>query len=805
MAVGATLLTADTSQVAGTSHNTASISPGANHLILAWIESHPTATPTLSGNGLTWVQVDQATDGNSRTTLFRAMGASPSSGAVTISHGGTSQDSVSWIIVEHDGTDTTGTNGSGAVVQSAHTNGLVATSITMTLASGIGSGNAVAAAASVASNSDTQTPGSGYTKLGETTSTTEGNFAHEWAASGTTTPSFSSASNTDRWGIAVEIKAAGGGGGGGSFPTVPTQADGRIAGINQTNLTATLTGPNLTALTGRAAGDLIIAIAGEYQSNAGTDAAFTGWAGGGLTWTEIRDSSGTSNTRLGVAFARLVTGSESGAVTVTRSGTLVGDASMILLCIPGAHATANPEATAMATGANTAQADPASLSPSWGSDKTLWIAANGNGLTNISGSWTANNGAPTNYSDFFGTNPSDTSTVGDFGLAVAFRQNEAASEDAGTFSQDTTNARSGALVIAVRPVPGGTQFTADLAGTVAPAGALTRQPNKALAGTVTDSGALAKQARKVLAGATSPVGVFAKQARKALAGAASPSGALTLSRLRLLALAGAIGPSGALAKLTSKPLAGAVSPAGALARQARKALAGATSPSGSLTLAKLKAIVLAGAISPAGALAKQARKALAAATSPSGSLAKQARKPLAGTIGPSGTLTSAKVILRAFAGSIAPTGALTKQARKALSGATSPAATLVKQARKALAGATSPTGTLTKTRLVSIALAGALVPSGALAKRTGKALGSSLSPSGALAKQIGKALAGILAPIGDATVTTAIKVFRGTSRTLLRLFGRGTTSTGGPHGTSGIGGDHSRQRLGPGHGDGSVN
>src|SRR5215207_9997464 len=127
-----------------------------------------------------------------------------------------------------------------------------------------------------------------------------------------------------------------------AFPTIPTAAAGRVVGLNQLNTTATLTGPNLNTLT-MAAGDLVIAIAGEYQSNAGADAAFTGWAGGGLTWTEIRDSTGTADCRLGVAFARLATGSETGTVTVTRSGTLVGDASMILLTIPGTHPSTNPE------------------------------------------------------------------------------------------------------------------------------------------------------------------------------------------------------------------------------------------------------------------------------------------------------------------------------------------------------------------------------------------------------------------------------------------------------------------------------
>lgn len=232
------------------------------------------------------------------------------------------------------------------------------------------------------------------------------------------------------------------------FPTIPAVADGRIAGLNQLNTTATLTGPDLSTLT-KGAGDLLIAIAGEYQSNAGTDAAYTGWAGGGLTWTEIRDSTGTAVNRLGVAYARVVTGSETGTVTVTRSGTLTGDASMIVLVIPGAHATSAPEANTMSTGTGTAT--PGTLAPSWGADDTLWIAVNGNGMTSGTGSWTANNGAPTNYTGYYGTAPADTSTVGDFGAAVAFRQLNASSETAGAFSQDTSNARNSALLIAVRP------------------------------------------------------------------------------------------------------------------------------------------------------------------------------------------------------------------------------------------------------------------------------------------------------------------------------------------------------------------
>lgn len=209
MAVGASLLTAGNSIAGGTSFNTASIAPAANELILLWVESHPTATPTATGNSLTWVQVTQVALGNSRGTLLRAMGASPSSGVVTIDFGATSQDSVSWIVIDYSGTDTSGTNGSGAIVQSAtNTDGVGGTSLTITLGAGIGSGNATAAAVAHATN-EAETAGGSYSKLGETGTASEGDWAHEWNVNGTTTPSMSWATSNVSWGVAVEILAAG--------------------------------------------------------------------------------------------------------------------------------------------------------------------------------------------------------------------------------------------------------------------------------------------------------------------------------------------------------------------------------------------------------------------------------------------------------------------------------------------------------------------------------------------------------------------------------------------------------------------
>src|SRR5438445_13665056 len=65
-----------------------------NMLILAWIVNTNNQTPdvpTLSGNGLTWVVASTAVWNAGkptfldRITLFRAMGASPTAGSVTIS------------------------------------------------------------------------------------------------------------------------------------------------------------------------------------------------------------------------------------------------------------------------------------------------------------------------------------------------------------------------------------------------------------------------------------------------------------------------------------------------------------------------------------------------------------------------------------------------------------------------------------------------------------------------------------------------------------------------------------------------
>lgn len=123
---------------ASTSAVTASVAPTGNALVVATFLSSLAAgpaAPTVTGNGLTWVQVDTSayhTTNGRRLTAFRAMGASPSAGAITASWGATSQTSFQWSVVECTGVDTSGTNGSGAVAQSASATSGTGTGTTIT-------------------------------------------------------------------------------------------------------------------------------------------------------------------------------------------------------------------------------------------------------------------------------------------------------------------------------------------------------------------------------------------------------------------------------------------------------------------------------------------------------------------------------------------------------------------------------------------------------------------------------------------------------------------------------------------------
>ena len=127
MAVSATNLTAgNDAGVGGTSFTTASISPSSNTLIQASVITRTSANDpnhaTITGNGLTWVEVLSVNFDNSgsqkRLTVLRALGTA-SAGTCVIDFAAQSQTDCVWVIDQLATTDTSGTNGSGAIVQTA--------------------------------------------------------------------------------------------------------------------------------------------------------------------------------------------------------------------------------------------------------------------------------------------------------------------------------------------------------------------------------------------------------------------------------------------------------------------------------------------------------------------------------------------------------------------------------------------------------------------------------------------------------------------------------------------------------------
>lgn len=204
------------------STTTASITPAANKLVLvAVIQSNDytgaSTAPTVSGCGLTWVEVAHADDGTTnanRATVFRGMGASPTTGVLTIAFPGApaNEFQCDWSVDEFDKVIKTGSNGAGAVKQSAtNTATSSASSLTVTLAAFSNTQNVTYGAFLTLVNTVFH-PGSGFTQLA-TRNTGNTNMGVEWKNSNDTSVDASwDDASTARAGVAVEIGALSTGG-----------------------------------------------------------------------------------------------------------------------------------------------------------------------------------------------------------------------------------------------------------------------------------------------------------------------------------------------------------------------------------------------------------------------------------------------------------------------------------------------------------------------------------------------------------------------------------------------------------------
>lgn len=193
-------------------YTTASTTPGTNHLILACILASRTGAtpddPTVFGNGLTWVFVAGVTWGASNTkrlTIYRAMGT-PSLGTVTFTFANT-LNGCNWSVVDVAGMDTGGTNGSGAVVQSAVNSAAAATSLAVALAAFGNAANATFGTfgTDIAGNI---TPGTGFTEINEAQTTAPVLTINSQYQLANDTSVDASTASANIGGIALEIKSA---------------------------------------------------------------------------------------------------------------------------------------------------------------------------------------------------------------------------------------------------------------------------------------------------------------------------------------------------------------------------------------------------------------------------------------------------------------------------------------------------------------------------------------------------------------------------------------------------------------------
>lgn len=168
--ISASLINTLNDNVDRTSYSFPSVSPVGGKLYLLVISSNTSTQPTVTGGGMSgWnLVIDQSNIlGNNNLRIFRALQSSPGSGGITINFGGVTQTFCAAQLVEFSNVDTSGTNGSGAIVQTAGGTLLSAgTSITVGLGTFGKASNATFGAFKIGVN-EVITNGTGFTQVSE--------------------------------------------------------------------------------------------------------------------------------------------------------------------------------------------------------------------------------------------------------------------------------------------------------------------------------------------------------------------------------------------------------------------------------------------------------------------------------------------------------------------------------------------------------------------------------------------------------------------------------------------------------------
>lgn len=213
MAFTVTNLIANGTGVGATSFTTASVSPAPNNLIIlsthARVAGGTPNQPTPTGNGFTWALLGTGTYAAGanvkRLTVWRSMNIAPLVGTILIDYAGQTISHATWVVDQVSGTDTTGANGAGAVIQAVtNTDSTgVNTAFAVTLAAFTNTTNLTYGALSDENNTGI-TKGANFTLSGQGASA-GGNTLTQFELKNDTNVNVTDSPATSFAGVAIEI------------------------------------------------------------------------------------------------------------------------------------------------------------------------------------------------------------------------------------------------------------------------------------------------------------------------------------------------------------------------------------------------------------------------------------------------------------------------------------------------------------------------------------------------------------------------------------------------------------------------
>lgn len=223
-----------------------------------------------------------------------------------------------------------------------------------------------------------------------------------------------------------------------------------VAGVAQSNANGNATSHTVSLPSGVEVGDLLVVIMGFRGGRTYTTSTVQFPAG----WTELVTNTASSDGQ-GVVYYKVATGVEAGASSITvaaapTGGTGARSAHTVYRIQKGTY-TGTPEAAFInaTTMVSSTNPNPPSLTPSWGTEKVLWIA----GAAGTRAETTPNTGTfvPTDFES--GTYEFDNSgtTTSSASVSTAIRYFEGSTLDPGSFTLTTTVHR--AFTIAIQGVP----------------------------------------------------------------------------------------------------------------------------------------------------------------------------------------------------------------------------------------------------------------------------------------------------------------------------------------------------------------